>query len=118
MKLLTKENLKALPPLYSQEEKGKEALAVVKFFNPGGMGTWYATEGGLVCPDHGTCDCLECPKDTWKDFMFFGLVDLHEKEIGYFTLSDLIKFRGSFGLGIERDRSYTPQTLARLLEVA
>lgn len=34
MKLLTKEILKKLPKLYTQDEKGLEALAVVKFFTP------------------------------------------------------------------------------------
>jgi len=44
MKLLTKEIKKNLPALYSQEEKGMEAVAHVKFFNPCGAATWYATE--------------------------------------------------------------------------
>jgi hypothetical protein len=114
MKLLTKENLKALPALYSQEAKGDAAVAVVKFFNPGGAGTWYATEGSLVCPQHGAYDCQECPKDTWTDFLFFGLVDLQEKELGYFSLKELSAFRGRFGLGIERDRYFTPTTIGQL----
>jgi hypothetical protein len=35
--------------------------------------------------------------------MFFGLVDLHEKELGYFALSELQSVRLQFGLKIERD---------------
>ena len=34
MKLLTKALLRKLPPLDSQEEKGLEAVAWVKFFTP------------------------------------------------------------------------------------
>ncbi len=44
MVLLNKEVKQKLPPLYSQEEKGLEAVAVVKFFTPDSSWTWYATE--------------------------------------------------------------------------
>jgi len=45
VKLLTKADLKRLPPLYSQSEKDpKDVLVPVKFFNPGGAGSWFATE--------------------------------------------------------------------------
>jgi len=44
MKLLTKEILEKLPKLYTQEEKGLEAIAIVKFFTPDSNWTWYATE--------------------------------------------------------------------------
>lgn len=114
MKLLTKEILKKLPPLYSQDDKGDDALAVVKFFNPTGAATWYATEGGPVCPYHGYCDCQdpECgAPGTWDNFMFFGLVQGQEEELGYFTLKDLTEFRGQFGLGIERDLYFQPKTI-------
>ena len=96
MKLLTKENLKALPPLYSQENKGLEAIVQVKFFTPDANWTWYATEFD--------------GKDT-----FFGLVDGHEKELGYFSLAELKKIRGKLGLPIERDRWFTPKPLAELM---
>lgn len=116
MMLLTKENLRDLPPLYSQDEKGSAALAVVKFFDPCGSWTWYATEGGFVCPDHAMCDCTECPRDTWKEFLFFGLVDGSESELGYFYLSELEKIKRPFGLGIERDRYFTPCTIEKLMQ--
>src|ERR1700704_3253367 len=96
MKLLTKENLRVLPALYSQDAKGQEAIAYVKFFDPTGSWTWYATEGSLVCPEHGTYDCLECPREGWTNFLFFGLVAGQEKEMGYFSLNELSKFRGRF----------------------
>ena len=44
MKLLTKEIADRLPPLYSQEERGDEAIAQVKFFTPWTSWTWYASE--------------------------------------------------------------------------
>ena len=96
MKLLTKEVLRKLPKLYSQDGKGLEAIAVVKFFTPDGGWTWYATEFD--------------GKDT-----FFGLVDGFEKELGYFSLSELQSVRGKLGLPIERDRYFQPTKLKELM---
>ena len=92
MKLLTKEVRKKLPPLYSQKEKGQKAIAQVKFFTPDSSWTWYATEFD--------------GKDT-----FFGLVDGHVKELGYFSLAELQTVRGPWGLPIERDLYWKPKPL-------
>ena len=97
MVLLTKEVLKKLPPLYSQEEKGLDAVAVVKFFTPDSNWTWYATEFD-------------------GDDLFFGLVDGFEKEIGYFRLSELQSVKGALGLPIERDMYFKPKTLKELMD--
>ncbi len=35
--------------------------------------------------------------------MFFGLVDGFERELGYFSLSELESVHGPYGVGIERD---------------
>jgi hypothetical protein len=43
MKLLTKELLKQLPPLYSQENE-KDPMVICKFFYPDFSWTWYAIE--------------------------------------------------------------------------
>lgn len=96
MKLLTKELLKKLPALYSQDGKGDEAVAYAKFFTPDSNWTWYATE---FDPETGT---------------FFGLVDGAEKELGYFTLAQLESVRGGFGLPVERDRYFSPTKLSEL----
>ena len=90
MKLLTKENREALPPLYANEDK-EDPNAIVKFFTPFSSWTWYATEFD--------------GKDT-----FFGLVDGHEKELGYFSLSEL----ESLGAKIERDQWFSPTPLSKL----
>jgi len=60
-------------------------VPVVKFFNPLGEGVWLATE-------------LDADGDT-----LFGLADLGEPELGYFSLKEMIAVRLPFGLGIERD---------------
>jgi len=92
MKLLTQANRKALPPLYSQDGKGGKAIAKVKYFTPDTSWSFYATEFD--------------GQDT-----FFGLVDGHEKELGYFSLSELEKVRGPMGLPIERDLYWQPKPL-------
>lgn len=112
MKLMTKAIEKSLPPLYSQE-KVADPLVRVKFFNPTGGQTWGATEGSAVCPEHGNFDCSSCPK-PWKDFMFFGWVTFGDGfgELGYFSLQELARVRGRFGLGIERDMYFDPVPLS------
>ena len=96
MKLLTKEVENKLPALYSTEDVPlDEKIAVVKFFNPVGSWSWYATEGSWEEYDDGS-----------KDFLFFGLVYGNEREWGYFSLNELQSVKLPFGLGIERDRYF------------
>ena len=96
MKLLTKEITKKLPKLYSQEDI-KDPVVQVKFFDPCGSFTWYATEFD--------------GEDT-----FFGKVVSHmcpEGELGYFSLSELKSIKTKpFGLGIERDLYFNPKLLS------
>ena len=95
MKLLTQEICKKLPPLYSQDGKGGKAIAYVKFFTPDSGFTFWATEYD--------------GEDT-----FFGLVDGHFKELGYFSLSELESVNGPMGLPIERDLYWKPKTLEEI----
>ena len=96
MKLVTEEIKRVLPKLYEQDGKGLNAIAFVKFFTPDSNWTWYITEFD--------------GKDT-----FFGLVDGFEKELGYFSLSELQNVTGPLGLKIERDLYFKPITLKRLM---
>lgn len=43
MKLMSQEVRRLLPPLYSQESKGGDALVLVKYFTPDSNWTWWAT---------------------------------------------------------------------------
>ena len=95
--LLNKESRDKLPELYSGEELGLNALAQVKFFTPDSNWTWYASEF------------------DGKD-LFFGLVIGFDIEIGYFSLAELQKARGPWGLTIERDLHFEPQTLKELMK--
>ena len=99
MKLMTKALAAKLPALYSQEHV-EDPLVVLHYFNPSGQGDWYITEGDPADPD---------------DFMFFGLCDLGEPELGYVALSELEGVRcPPFGLGIERDLHWTPKPLSAI----
>lgn len=69
-----------------------QIVAKVRLFNPTGIGTWF------VCaydPETGT---------AW------GAAELHTREIGPFSMTELISFRGRFGLPIERDLHYHGRT--------
>ena len=97
-KLLTQEDLRKLPAIYSQE-KVADPIAYVKFFTPWTGWTWYALEF------------------DGKD-QFFGLVQGLEEELGYFSLSELMKIRGPGGLRIERDLHFHPTPLSKLRKKA
>ena len=88
MTLLTKKIREDLPKLYANEGN-HDAEVIVKFFTPDSNWTWYATEFDGV--------------DT-----FFGLVDGFDRELGYFSLSEL----ESLGSKIERDAWFDPTPLS------
>ncbi len=87
-KMLTKADMAKLPAMYSQE-KVKDPIVWVKFFNPYGGGTWLATEYD--------------GKDT-----FFGYVmGLGGDELGYFSLREMKSNK------IERERHWKPMELSK-----
>lgn len=94
MKLLTKELRDRLPAIGSTDGQ-RDPVAQVKFFTPDTQWTWYATEFD-------------------GEDLFFGLVDGLEKELGYFSLSELESVRGPLGLPIERDLYFDPTPLSAL----
>ena len=96
--LLTRELKRKLPDLYSTEEQGIDAIAIVKYFTPDSNWTWYAIEF------------------DGKD-IFFGLAVGLEVELGYFSLSELEGVRGPWGLRIERDIFFHPKSLKELLRM-
>lgn len=91
---------KSLPPIGTNENKKPEDINVrVKFFTPWSYWTWFAVEG-------------EERKDATygDDFLFFGWVEGHFPELGYFLLSDFLSVTGPGGLKIERDIHWNPRT--------
>lgn len=111
MKLLTKEIRSNLPPLCSQDGKGEDAVAVVKFFNPTGAGTWYASEACSVLPDGTEVPLTDPRAEQAEDVIFFGVANITERELGYFSLNELQSYRGLGGLGIERDLHWKSRPL-------
>jgi hypothetical protein len=92
MKIITKEIAARLPALYANEGKAAADVPVVlKLFNPCGAGTWYITEGELDAAGDHTQSTL------------FGLCCIHEAELGYVNLGELLAVKLRFGLKIERD---------------
>ena len=94
MKLLTKEILKQLPGLRATDDQ-IDPVAVVRFFNPCGIGTWWAVE---FDPETG---------------IFFGKADLGFPELGSFSLEELESYKGPLGLGIERDLYFTQKPISQ-----
>ena len=94
MKLLTKELRERFPKIGDTEFLSPEETRVIaKFFDPTGSWTWYATEFD-------------------GEDLFFGLVDGFEKEMGYFSLSELEAVEGPYGLGVERDLHFGDHMLS------
>ncbi len=90
MKLLTKAIEKKLPAIYSQESNA-DPIVHVKFFDPTGSFTWFATEYDGKDQFFGKVFSTACP----------------DGELGYFSLSELKTCkqgqRGMKALPIERD---------------
>jgi hypothetical protein len=75
--LLNPESRARLPHLYSQENKGLDVLAQVKFFSLDAGWSWYASEGSPVDEDG--------YYDTGKekiDYFFFVLTNLCSVTLG------------------------------------
>lgn len=94
MKLLTKELRDKLPPLYATEDE-EDPLVICKFFTPDSSWSWFAIEFD--------------GEDT-----FYGFVDGHFQELGYFSLAELEGIRGPYGLPVERDTGFEPMRLSEV----
>lgn len=92
--LLTKELREKLPELYSTQDED-DPIAQVKFFHALSNWTWYATEFD-------------------GEDRFFGLVIGFERELGYFSLSELEAI-GDNGktIPVERDLYFDPTPLSQ-----
>ena len=88
MKLLTNAIIQKFQKTGTQDIENP--IVIAKFFNPTGIGTWLATEFDPITK------------------LFFGRVDLIEKEWGSFSLEELENMKLRFGLGIERDKHFEP----------
>lgn len=92
MRLLNQELRQSIPGLYSTEHEPDPRVRA-KFFTPWSSWTWYVLEfdGEDLC---------------------FGLACGHEREMGYFSLSELESIRGPGGIRVEWDESFKPTPLS------
>ena len=92
MKLFTKEVDSKLFQQYQLGSDLKSQKVVAKIFNPYGRGTWYLLNSDPQDPDY-----------------IWAIVDLFEVEMGSISRSELESIKvPPFGLGLERDLSFTP----------
>lgn len=78
----------------------KIRIAIVKYFNPYGTGTWYFSE---YDPEYDK---------------FFGLCKIHEAELGYASNSEMRDLRAPpFNLPLERNVWFKPKVLSEIREV-
>jgi hypothetical protein len=97
MKIITKEIEAAFKKQgYTGDKSMKDIKIVLKLFNPTGAGTWYLYE-------------------KEDDDIYWGFVNLGDPEMaecGTVSMSELMAFKGRFGLGIERDMSFEPLSIS------
>jgi hypothetical protein len=86
-----------MPQTYDQDGKGQEAIAYLHYFT-GGC-DWYITE-----KDKGAED----DKQRGKQYQAFGLAKIHEAELGYISIQELIENQ------VELDLYWTPKTLGEI----
>jgi hypothetical protein len=102
MELLTQELIKQFQEQGHTDGKDSDKVIIIcKFFNPAGIGTWYAVE--------------YIPEEK----VFFGFVSLFgdwNDEMGYFSLDELQDYKGQLDLGIERDLHFGEHFLSEVLE--
>lgn len=101
MKLATKEVIKNTPRIGATAESN-DCMVTAKFFYPAGAATWYITE---------------IDEAGEEAFGFTTLGDPQNAELGYISIPELQAFRGRFGLGIERDRSFRPRALSEVMDI-
>ena len=99
MKVITKAEIKRLPPLGATENQGDNAVAQVHWFSS--SWDWWATE---FDPETGE---------------LFGFVHGFEDEWGYFSIAEFEEIMKERPLeliqkGIERDANWRPRTIAEI----
>ena len=84
-----------LPSLYATDGD-PDPIVRCKFFTPDSSWTWFLVEYSPL------------------ERRAFGLVCGHDKELGYFSLDELLAVRGPFGLQVERDLWFSPCPLSEV----
>ena len=95
MKFLTEELINQIPPLYATENES-DPIVHVKLFTPDSNWSWYIIEYDI------------------ESRTAFGYVCGLENELGYFSMDEIEDVRGSMGLEVERDKSFSSMRLSEL----
>lgn len=95
MKLITKEIEKRFQEIGSQQNE-LDPVVIIKFFNPVGAGTWYATE-----------------YDKTNNICFGFVTGLGFDEWGSFSIDELEDLILPLGLSIERDMYSQEKTISQ-----
>lgn len=99
MRLLDEALLKRFAQIGRQDHVS-DPLIIAEFFNPIGSGTWYATE---------------YDPETRTFFGYTSIFGEHYGEWGYFSLDELESYKGTFGVGIERNRYWREQPASKMI---
>ena len=92
--LIPQNLINQIPDLY-ETERSLNPICQIKLFTPDSNFTWYIIE--ISKEDKSTC---------------YGFVKGFESELGYFSLKEIESIKGALGLGVERDISFKPTSLA------
>lgn len=93
-KWLPSEIREILAQEYRKPDEEKTHLALVKYFNPYGSGTWWVSEYD----------------DEYE--RFFGKAEIQFKELGYMSEQEMRQIKAPpFGLPLERDLWFEPKPL-------
>lgn len=104
MKFFTKTILEKFALLGDQEDKPlREQTVVAKLFNPTGIGTWYL---------------INYNEQTKTAFGFASIFGDHNDKFGTIYLPELEEYVGEYGIGIERDKSWTPTKVKNIPELS
>tara|TARA_Y100001951_G_scaffold19590_1_gene14656 strand:- start:324 stop:665 length:342 start_codon:yes stop_codon:yes gene_type:complete len=82
-------------------EKEKSFPAIVKLFNPVGVGTWWISE---------------LDPNTNIAFGYANLNDPMNAELGYVDIAELERIEGWGGLGVERDKFFSPVPMKTVID--
>ena len=96
MRLIPKKH--TVPLLYATEDV-KNPLCHIKLFTPDSSWSWYIIE---------IDECNE---------VCFGYVVGIERELGYFSISELESIRGPLNSAVERDLHFTPTLLSEVKDL-
>jgi hypothetical protein len=88
-------DIAATIPLLYGTERQNNPVAVLKWFTPDANWSWFVVE---YSPDERLC---------------FGLVIGQERELGYFSLDEILAVRGPLRLPVERELYFEPTPVSK-----